>query len=80
MVKIWELTEQRRWQRGEAGFDLVVLDAPATGHALGLLNSPKTFAGFFVNFTVSTLPVPKLENRIILGRDDSSGHGSGRLR
>src|SRR3977135_251336 len=29
MVKIWELTQGRRW-RGRGGYDLVVLDAPAT--------------------------------------------------
>jgi len=43
MVKIWELTQGRRWQRRAAGYDLVVLDAPATGNALGLLGSPHTF-------------------------------------
>ncbi len=43
MVKVWELTQQRRWQRRAAGYDLVVLDAPATGHALGMLRSPDTF-------------------------------------
>jgi anion-transporting ArsA/GET3 family ATPase len=43
MVKIWQLTrEDRRGRRGD-GYDLVVLDAPATGHALGLLSSPQTF-------------------------------------
>jgi anion-transporting ArsA/GET3 family ATPase len=43
MVKIWELTQGRRWQRRAAGYDLVVLDAPATGNALGMLGSPHTF-------------------------------------
>jgi hypothetical protein len=43
MVKIWELTQGERWQRRAAGYDLVVLDAPSTGHALGLLQSPHTF-------------------------------------
>jgi anion-transporting ArsA/GET3 family ATPase len=43
MVKVWELTESKR-RRGESeGYDLVVLDAPATGHALGMLESPLTF-------------------------------------
>ncbi len=41
MVKIWDLTQARR-RRGRS-YDLVVLDAPATGHALGLLDSPRTF-------------------------------------
>ncbi len=43
MVKIWELTQDDRWRRRSAGYDLVVLDAPATGHALGMLRSPQTF-------------------------------------
>jgi anion-transporting ArsA/GET3 family ATPase len=43
MVKIWELTETARWRRRAQRYDLVVLDAPATGHALGLLHSPYTF-------------------------------------
>jgi anion-transporting ArsA/GET3 family ATPase len=44
MVKIWKLTRDAggRRRRG-GGYDLVVLDAPATGHALGLLGSPQTF-------------------------------------
>lgn len=43
MVKIWELTREERWRRRTGRYDLVVLDAPATGHALGLLHSPRTF-------------------------------------
>ena len=43
MVKIWELTQGERWQRRAGGYDLVVIDAPSTGHALGLLHSPRTF-------------------------------------
>lgn len=38
MVKVWRLTEGRG-----AKAELVILDAPATGHALGLLRSPQTF-------------------------------------
>jgi anion-transporting ArsA/GET3 family ATPase len=44
MVSIWKLTEGRRGARKRAdGYDLVILDAPATGHALGMLHSPQTF-------------------------------------
>ena len=43
MVKIWELTQGRRWHGRGRSYDLVVLDAPATGHALGMLDSPSTF-------------------------------------
>jgi anion-transporting ArsA/GET3 family ATPase len=42
MVKISQLTRAGA-RRRRGGYDLVVLDAPATGHALGLLGSPKTF-------------------------------------
>jgi anion-transporting ArsA/GET3 family ATPase len=43
MVQIGKLADggSRRGRRGEP--DLVILDAPATGHALGLLRSPETF-------------------------------------
>jgi hypothetical protein len=35
---------RRAGQAEEHGYDLVVLDAPATGHALAMLRSPQTFA------------------------------------
>ena len=41
MVRIWQLTRSAPKRR--AGYDLVVVDAPATGHALGMLGSPGTF-------------------------------------
>jgi anion-transporting ArsA/GET3 family ATPase len=40
MVKIWQLTRAKQRRRG---YDLVVIDAPATGHALAMLGSPRTF-------------------------------------
>lgn len=43
MVKIWELTRGEHRRGRAAAYDLVVLDAPATGHALGMLHSPQTF-------------------------------------
>ncbi len=44
MGKIWELAQLQRRTRGAAPYDLVVVDAPATGHGIGLLRTPKTFA------------------------------------
>lgn len=42
--KVWELTQpQQRAGRTEP-FDLVVLDAPATGNGLAMLQAPRTFA------------------------------------
>jgi anion-transporting ArsA/GET3 family ATPase len=43
MVKVWQLTRGAARRGRAAGYDLVVLDAPATGHALGMLGSPRTF-------------------------------------
>jgi anion-transporting ArsA/GET3 family ATPase len=43
MVKIWKLAGGRSGRQGRGGNDLVILDAPATGHALGMLRSPDTF-------------------------------------
>ena len=41
MVKIWQLTRRSAGAAAARGYDLVVLDAPATGHALGMLRSPR---------------------------------------
>jgi anion-transporting ArsA/GET3 family ATPase len=43
--KVWELAQpERRAPRGGQTYDLVVLDAPATGHGLAMLRAPSTFA------------------------------------
>ncbi|HEY8583089.1 MAG TPA: ArsA-related P-loop ATPase [Capillimicrobium sp.] len=42
-VKLWELGQPKRWRGGET-FDTVIVDAPASGHGLGLLRTPATFA------------------------------------
>jgi anion-transporting ArsA/GET3 family ATPase len=42
-VKLWELGQARRWTR-RMPFDTVIVDAPASGHGLGLLRAPRTFA------------------------------------
>jgi anion-transporting ArsA/GET3 family ATPase len=54
MVKVWELAQgrrpaDRRSRDGKSAestseYDLVILDAPATGHALAMLRSPRTFS------------------------------------
>lgn len=44
ITKAWELSQPRRWSREASPYDLVVLDAPASGHGLGLLRTPRTFA------------------------------------
>jgi len=42
--KVWELAQDRRRVAGTRPYDLVIVDAPATGHALGALRAPRTFA------------------------------------
>ena len=44
MGKVWELAQLQRRTRGAAPYDLVIVDAPASGHGVGLLRTPKTFA------------------------------------
>jgi anion-transporting ArsA/GET3 family ATPase len=42
--KVWELAQlDRRVKRGSK-YDVVIVDAPATGHGIGILRTPKTFS------------------------------------
>jgi anion-transporting ArsA/GET3 family ATPase len=42
--KIWEVAQPDRKVRRGRKYDLVVVDAPATGHGVGFLQTPRTFA------------------------------------
>jgi anion-transporting ArsA/GET3 family ATPase len=42
--KVWELAQLDRVTEGAAPYDVVVVDAPATGHGLAMLRAPQTFA------------------------------------
>jgi len=42
--KVWELALDQRKVKSGKPYDLVILDAPATGHGVGFLQTPKTFA------------------------------------
>jgi anion-transporting ArsA/GET3 family ATPase len=42
--KVWELAQDDRRTPGAERYDLVVLDAPATGHGVAVLSAPRTFA------------------------------------
>lgn len=44
IAKVWELAQAERWQRNNRSYDLVVVDAPASGHGIGMLTTPRTFA------------------------------------
>ncbi len=42
--KLWELAQLDRRTPGAEPYDLVVVDAPATGHGVAVLTAPRTFA------------------------------------
>jgi anion-transporting ArsA/GET3 family ATPase len=42
--KIWELALDDRKVKSGRQYDLVIVDAPATGHGVGFLQTPRTFA------------------------------------
>src|SRR2546421_2693557 len=42
--KVWELAQLQRRTRGAAPYDLVIVDAPATGHGVGGLRAPRALA------------------------------------
>ncbi|MFN2612258.1 MAG: ArsA family ATPase [Solirubrobacterales bacterium] len=43
--KIWELAQGDRKVKKGRSYDTVIVDAPATGHGIGFLQTPRTFAG-----------------------------------
>jgi anion-transporting ArsA/GET3 family ATPase len=43
IAKVWELAQLERWDRHNRIYDLVVVDAPASGHGLAMLTTPRTF-------------------------------------
>jgi anion-transporting ArsA/GET3 family ATPase len=43
IAKVWELAQAQRWDRHNRRYDLVVVDAPAAGHGIAMLTTPRTF-------------------------------------
>ena len=43
IAKVWELAQPQRWDKHNRHYDLVVVDAPASGHGIGMLTTPRTF-------------------------------------
>jgi anion-transporting ArsA/GET3 family ATPase len=41
--KVWELAQLERWDRRSRTYDLVIVDAPASGHGVAMLKTPQTF-------------------------------------
>ena len=44
MGKLWELAQFERRTRDADPYDLVIVDAPASGHGVAILSTPRTFA------------------------------------
>jgi len=42
--KVWELLQRPRHKPRARGYDMVILDAPASGQLVGLLGAPRTFS------------------------------------
>jgi anion-transporting ArsA/GET3 family ATPase len=43
IAKVWELAQLERWDAAGRTYDLVIVDAPASGHGLAMLTAPSTF-------------------------------------
>jgi anion-transporting ArsA/GET3 family ATPase len=43
IAKVWELAQLERWDRHNRTYDLVIVDAPASGHGTAMLTAPRTF-------------------------------------
>ena len=43
IAKVWELGQPQRWTQSNRTYDLVVVDAPSSGHGLAMLTTPQTF-------------------------------------
>jgi anion-transporting ArsA/GET3 family ATPase len=41
--KVWELAQLQRKKAKASPYDIVIVDAPATGHGIAMLRAPKTF-------------------------------------
>jgi anion-transporting ArsA/GET3 family ATPase len=44
LAKAWEIAQLERWDRSRSAYDLAIIDGPATGHAVGMLQTPRTYA------------------------------------
>ena len=43
IAKVWELAQLERWSKSSRTYDLVIVDAPASGHGIAMLETPSTF-------------------------------------
>lgn len=43
IAKVWETAQLERWSDRDRTYDVVIVDAPASGHGIGMLKTPQTF-------------------------------------
>lgn len=43
IAKVWELAQLERWTKSNRTYDIVIVDAPSSGHGLAMLTTPSTF-------------------------------------
>ena len=71
IAKVWELAQLSRWDARNRTYDLVVVDAPASGHGLAMLTTPHTFGEI-----ARVGPIRRQANKIeaLLGDADKTGY------
>jgi anion-transporting ArsA/GET3 family ATPase len=71
IAKVWELAQLSRWDARNRTYDLVVVDAPASGHGLAMLTTPHTF-GEIARVGPIRRQAGKIED--LLGDADKTGY------
>ena len=71
IAKVWELTQPARWDSRNRTYDLVVVDAPASGHGLAMLTTPGTFGELA---RVGPLRRQAFKVRDLLGDPEQTGY------
>ena len=71
IAKVWELAQLSRWDARNRTYDLVVVDAPASGHGLAMLTTPHTF-GEIARVGPIRRQASKIED--LLGDPDKTGY------
>jgi anion-transporting ArsA/GET3 family ATPase len=71
IAKVFELAQLERWDRRHRTYDLVIVDAPASGHGLAMLSTPKTFGEIA---RVGPIKRQAEKIRLMLGDDDRTAY------
>src|SRR3954466_14322392 len=71
IAKVFELAQLERWDRRHRTYDLVIVDAPASGHGLAMLSTPKTFGEIA---RVGPIKRQAEKIRVMLGDDDRTAY------